>query len=192
MKRVTIKVKVKDIDEFEKRVKDINLEFEPTLYQHDRVYVPRGYQRGMNLPRLVMRTEMSSVDKPAIYKLILKRHIEDSGIEITDRSVIRDYTEIVNMIHQLGFVLATEVSRRRRRIKLSDTSRIYLDKVDKLDSYYVKIETALEEKDKVSEVMSDLKRTLKLFHLSSKEISQESYFEMLKKSDIIDSKNNAF
>ena len=192
MKRVTIKVKVKDIDEFEKRVKDINLEFEPTLYQHDRVYVPRGYQRGMNLPRLVMRTEMSSVDKPAIYKLILKRHIEDSGIEITDRSVIRDYTEIVNMIHQLGFVLATEVSRRRRRIKLSDTSRIYLDKVDKLDGYYVKIETALEEKDKVSEVMSDLKRTLKLFHLSSKEISQESYFEMLKKSDIIDSKNNAF
>ena len=192
MKRVTVKVKVKDIDEFEKRVKDINLEFEPTLYQHDRVYVPRGYQRGMNLPRLVMRTEMSSVDKPAIYKLILKRHIEDSGIEITDRSVIRDYTEIVNMIHQLGFVLATEVSRRRRRIKLSDTSRIYLDKVDKLDNYYVKIETALEEKDKVSEVMADLKRTLKLFHLSAEEISQESYFEMLKKSDIIDSKNNAF
>ena len=192
MKRVTIKVRVKDIDEFEKRVKDINLEFEPTLYQHDRVYVPRGYQRGMNFPRLVMRTEMSSVDKPAIYKLILKRHIEDSGIEITDRSVIRDYTEIVNMIHQLGFVLATEVSRRRRRIKLSDTSRIYLDKVDKLDNYYVKIETALEEKDKVSEVMADLKRTLKLFHLSAEEISQESYFEMLKKSDIIDSKNNAF
>lgn len=192
MKRVTIKVKVKDIDEFEKRVKDINIEFEPTLYQHDRVYVPRGYQRGMNLPRLVMRTEMSSVDKPAIYKLILKRHIEDSGIEITDRSVIRDYTEIVNMIHQLGFVLASEVSRRRRRIKLSDTSRIYLDKVDKLDGYYAKIETALEEKDKVSEVMADLKRTLKLFHLSVDEISQESYFEMLKKSDIIDSKNNAF
>ena len=60
MKRVTVKVKVKDIDEFEKRVKDINLEFEPTLYQHDRVYVPRGYQRGMNLPRLVMRTELAA------------------------------------------------------------------------------------------------------------------------------------
>ena len=61
-----------------------------------------------------------------------------------------------------------------------------------LDNYYVKIETALEERDKVSEVMADLKRTLKLFHLSAEEISQESYFEMLKKSDIIDSKNNAF
>ena len=188
MKRVTIKVKVDNIEEFEKRVKDISLEFEPTLYQHDRVYVPRGYKRGMNLPRLVMRTEMNSVDKPAIYKLILKRHIEDSGIEITDRSVVRDYTEIVNILHQLGFVLAKEISRRRRRIKLSDVSRIYLDKVDKLDGHYVKIETALEEDDKVSEVMADLKRTLKLFHLSTKNISQESYLEMLEKSDIIDNK----
>ena len=185
MKRVTIKVQVKDLSELEQRMKDISLEFEQTLYQHDRVYVPRGYKRGMNLPRLIMRTEMSSVDKPAIYKLILKRHIEDSGIEITDRSVIRDYSEIVNMLHQLGFVLATEVSRRRRRIKLSETSRIYLDMVDKLEHPYLKIETALDEKDKVAEVMADLKRTLKLFRLDKEEISQESYFEMLQKNDIM-------
>ena len=188
MKRVTVKVPVKDMEMLERRMKDISLEFESTLYQHDRVYVPRGYKRGMNLPRLVMRTEMSSVDKPAIYKLILKRHIEDSGIEITDRSIVRDYTEVVNIIQQLGFVLATEVSRRRRRIKLSETSRIYLDKVDKLEHPYLKIETALEEKDKVSEVLADIKRTLKLFHLDKQEISQESYFEMLQKNAIMDVK----
>ena len=90
MRRVNIKVKVDNLAEFEKRMKEIELEFEPTLYQHDRVYVPRGYKRGMSLPRLVMRTEMKTVDKPAKYKLILKRHIEDSGIEITDRSEVRD------------------------------------------------------------------------------------------------------
>lgn len=182
MKRVTIKVKVEDVAELERRMKEISLEFEQTLYQHDRVYVPRGYQRGMNLPRLIMRTEMTSVDNPPVYKMILKRHIEDSGIEITDRSVVRDYTEIVNMIHQLGFSLASEVSRRRKRIRLSDTSRIYLDKVDGLDGHYLKIETALEEKDKVSEVMEDLKRTLRLFfQLSDNDVSQESYFEMIQK-----------
>ena len=188
MKRVTIKVKVKDIAELEQRMRDISLEFEPTLYQHDRVYVPRGYKRGMNMPRLVMRTEMAAVDKPAVYKLIFKRHIEDSGIEITDRSVVRDYTEVANIIQQLGFVMATEVSRRRRRIKLSETSRIYLDKIDKLDEHYLKIETALDEDDKVSEVMDDLRRTLKLFHLSKEAISQESYFEMLQKNDIMGGK----
>lgn len=188
MKRVTVKVQVKDLGELETRMRDISLEFEPTLYQHDRVFVQRGYKRGMNMPRLVMRTEMSSVDKPAIYKLIFKRHIEDSGIEITDRSVIRDYTEVVNIIQQLGFVLAKEVSRRRKRVKLSEMSRIYLDKVDGLEHPYLKIETALEEKDKVSEVMADLKRTLKLFHLNKEEISQESYFEILQKNDIIENK----
>ncbi len=188
MKRVTIKVKVDNLSEFEKRMKDIDLEFEPTIYQHDRVYVPRGFKRGMNLPRLIMRTEMKSVDKPAVYKLILKRHIEDSGIEITDRSEVKDYTEIVNMIHQLGFVLVAEVSRRRKRIVLGETSRIYLDKVDKLPSHYVKIETALDEKDKVNEVMGDLERTLKLFHLSKNRVSHESYFEMIQKNDIISAK----
>ena len=145
MKRVTVKVKVDDIAEFEKRMREIDLEFEPTLYQHDRIYVPRGFKRGMNLPRLIMRTEMRSVDEPAKYKLILKRHIEDSGIEITDRSEVKDYAEIVNMLHQLGFVLAAEVSRRRKRITLGETSRIYLDKVDNLPGHYVKIETALDE-----------------------------------------------
>ena len=100
MKRVTVKVEVKDPQELERRMKEISLEFEPVLYQHDRVYVPRGYKRGMNMPRFVMRTEMTAVDKPAVYKLILKRHIEDSGIEIVDRSVIRDYTEIVKSLEE--------------------------------------------------------------------------------------------
>lgn len=188
MKRVTIKVQVKNPQELEARIKDISLEFEPVLYQHDRVYVQRGYKRGMNLPRFIMRTEMTAVDKPAVYKLILKRHIEDSGIEITNRSVIRDYTEIVGMLQQMGFVLASEVSRRRKRIKLSETSRIYYDTVDGLKDPYLKIETGLEEGDKVSDVMADLKRTLRLFHLSDKSISQESYFEILQKNTTINNK----
>lgn len=188
MKRVTVKVQVKNPQELEQRMKDISLEFEPVLYQHDRVYVQRGYKRGMNMPRFIMRTEMTAVDKPAVYKLIMKRHIEDSGIEITDRSVIRDYTEIVNMLQQLGFVLASEVSRRRKRIKLSETSRIYYDTVDGLSTPYLKIETSLDDGDKVSDVMADLKRTLKLFHLADENISQESYFEILQKNATINNK----
>ena len=188
MKRVIVKVRVENPEELERRMRDISLEFEPVLYQHDRVYVQRGFKRGMNLPRFVMRTEMTAADKPAVYKLILKRFIEDSGIEITDRSVVRDYTEVVNMLQQLGFVLASEVSRKRRRIKLSETSRIYYDVVDGLNTPYLKIETALEDNDKVSEVMADLKRTLKLFHLDKVEISQEPYFELLSKNAIMNNK----
>ena len=52
--------------------------------------------------------------------------------------------------------------------------------------HYRAFRDAVEEKEKVSEVMEDLQRTLKLFHLSKKKISQESYFEMLQKNDIMD------
>ena len=48
-------------------------------------YEAAGYKRGMNLPRLVMRTEMKAVDEPPKYSLILKRHIEDSGVDIIEK-----------------------------------------------------------------------------------------------------------
>ena len=67
-------------------------------------------------------------------------------------------------------------------------NNIYLDKVDNLPGHYVKIETALDENEKVSEVMEDLQRTMKLFHLPKKKISHESYFEMIQKNDIINAK----
>lgn len=181
MKKAIIKVKLNKLDQFEKRVKEISLDLTPTTWQHDRVYVPRGYKRGLNLPRLVMRTELKAVNAPPKYRLILKRHIEDSGIEITNRTEVSDYTELVNIIHQLGFVLAAEVSRRRREIEISENTQFYLDSIDGLEEHYVKLETVLEDNDKIADVMKDLKRTLKLFKLSKEEISTESYFEMINK-----------
>lgn len=188
MKRVAVKVEVPDLPELERRMNEISLEFEPTLYQHDRIFIQRGFKRGMNMPRMVMRTEMSAADKPAVYKLMFKRHIEDSGIEIVHRSMVGDYTEIVGILQQMGFVLDSEVSRKRRKIELSETSRIYLDKVDGLANAYLKIETALGPDDKVSDVVADLKRTLKLFHLGNDGLTQKPYFELLKNRDIIEAK----
>ncbi len=188
MKRVAVKVEVKDEAQLERRMNEISLEFEPVLYQHDRIFLQRGFRRGMNMPRLIMRTEMSASDKQAVYKLILKRHIEDSGIEIVQRTMVGDYTEMVGVLQQLGFELDSEVSRKRRKIELSETSRIYLDKVDGLDKTYLKIETALGPEDKVSDVMADLRRTLKLFQLHNDEITQKPYFELLKNRGIIDTK----
>ena len=73
MKKVILKCKLTSRDKFEEKLSDIDLDFSSIYWQHDRVYVPRGYKRGMNLPRLVMRTEMKAVDKPPKYSLILRR-----------------------------------------------------------------------------------------------------------------------
>ena len=171
MKKVILKVKLSSRDKFEQKLSDINLDFSQIYWQHDRVYVPRDYKKNSNYPRLIMRTEMHSVDKPARYKLILRRHIEDSGIDIVEETAIKDYENTVNIILQLGFKPSAEISRRRQDIKMDDNNIIYLDKIENLPGYYAKIESTLNPNDSIAEARFDLERT----------------FETLGESNFIDS-----
>ena len=159
MKKVILKCKLASRDGFEDKLSDIDLDFSAIYWQHDRVYVPRGYKPGMNLPRLVMRTEMKAVDKPPKYALILRRHIEDSGVDIIEETSINDYAATVNIILQLGFKLAGEVSRRRQDLKMGDGTYIYLDKIDSKPGYYAKIESTLGSDDTIADAREDLKKT---------------------------------
>ena len=159
MKKVILKCKLKNRDDFEQKLIDIDLDFSPIYWQHDRVYVPKNYKSQSNFPRLIMRTEMKAVDKPAKYFFILKRHIEDSGVDIVEETAVDDYEKIVNIILQLGFKPAAEVSRRRQNLKMGEGTYIYLDKIDHLPGYYAKIESELTEKDFVTDAKLDLEKT---------------------------------
>lgn len=176
MKKVILKCRLSSRDKFEDKLSDIDLDFSPVFWQHDRVYVPRGYKRGLNLPRLVMRTEMKAVDKPPKYSLILRRHIEDSGIDIVEETAIKDYEKTVNIILQLGFRPAGEVSRRRQALDMGDETYIYLDKIDGKNGYYAKIESVLAENDSVEEAKDDLKRTFET--LGESNFVDNAYFEL--------------
>ena len=103
--------------------------------------------------------EMRAVDKPAKYKLILKRHIEDSGVDIVEETSVKDYEKMVNIILQLGFKQTSEVSRRRQDLKMGEGTFIYLDKVENLPGYYAKIESELSPDDSVVEARIDLEKT---------------------------------
>lgn len=175
MKKVIVKAKVQNREKFEKKLAEVEMKFPPVYYQHDRVYVPRGYKRGMNLPRLVMRTEIKSVDKPAKYSLLLKRHIEDSGIDYIEETSVKDYAEMVNIILQLGFKLQKEVSKRRQMIEISDDAVLYLDHLDNGGGLFTKLEAKLLEGDSVELVKADLTKTLAVF--GEKEIIPSAYFE---------------
>ncbi len=177
MKKVIIKTKLKNHEEFEKKLEDIEFDFSPIIWQHDRVYLPKGFKHGMNYPRIIMRTEMKAVDKPAKYKMILKRHIEDSGVDVVDETEVKDYAEGVNIIHQLGFKKINEVSRRRQEIDMGDGTMLYMDNVEGVPGYYGKIETKIEEKESVNEVLDDLKKTMKV--LGADEIVEKAYFEQI-------------
>ncbi len=176
MKKVISKCKLKNRDNFEDKLSDIDLDFSPIYWQHDRVYVPKNYRPHSNFPRLIMRTEMKSVDKPAKYFFILRRHIEDSGVDIVEETAVTDYEKLVNIILQLGFKPIAEVSRRRQELKMGEGTYIYLDKIDNLPGYYAKIESDLTDKDSVIEAKEDLKKTFET--LGESNFVDESYFEL--------------
>ena len=160
MKKVILKCKLANRDNFEDKLNEIDLDFSAMYWQHDRVYVPRGYKRSMNLPRLVMRTEMKAVDEPPKYSLILKRHIEDSGVDIVETTPVEDYANTVNIILQLGFKPAAEVSRRRQELMMGPGTKIYLDEIDgRPGESYAKIESDLTTTDSILEAKEDLKKT---------------------------------
>ena len=176
MKKVILKCKLKSHDGFVKKLSDIELNFSPVYWQHDRIYVPRGYQKNMSFPRLIMRTEMKSVDKPAKYYFILKRHIEDSGADIVEETIVTDYEKLVNIILQLGFKPIAEVSRRRQELDMGENTFIYLDKVDNLQGYYAKIESPLSSNDSIKEAKQDLEKTFRT--LGESTFVDSTYFEL--------------
>ena len=176
MKKVILKCQLSSSDKFEKKLSDIDLDFSPIYWQHDRVYVPRNYKRGMNLPRLIVRTNMKAVDVSPEYLLILKRHIEDSGVDVVEETDIKDYASVVNIILQLGFKLAAEVSRRRQELKTGEGTYIYLDKIDNQPGYYAKIESDLSAEDSVTAAREDLKKTFET--LGESNFVDKSYFEL--------------
>lgn len=176
MKKVILKCKLTNRDSFENKLSDIDLDFGPIYWQHDRIYVPRGYKPKSNFPRLVMRTELKAVDEEPQYFLILRRHIEDSGIDIVEETPVTDYTTTVNIILQLGFRQSGEVSRRRQDLDMGEGTTIHLDELDGRPDTYAKIETILQDNDSVTEVRNDLKKTFET--LGEKEIVESTYFEL--------------
>ena len=182
MKKIVLKAKVKSYDDFEKNLDEIGKDLAPIIWQHDRVFVPRGYKRGMNFPKIIMRTEMKAVDRPAQYEMILRRHVEDSGIDIIESTVVKDYVDSVNIIYQLGFKNIAEVSRRRQIADLGEGIKIYLDKIDNLNGYYAKMEMVLRDEDVVAEVRDDMKKTFRDVFKIEKFVEQ-SYFEILEENE---------
>lgn len=177
MKKVILKCKLKSRDSFEDKLSDIDLDFSAMYWQHDRVYAPRGYQSRMNYPLLVMRTEMKAVNETPKYYLVLRRHIEDSGVDIVETTQIADYTNMVNIILQLGFRQVGEVSRRRQDLIMGEGTKIHLDEIDgHPGEAFAKIESELTSVDTVAEAKEDLKKTFET--LGETNFIDRPYFEM--------------
>ena len=180
MKRIIIKSQLNNRFDLLNRLSDIGFSFEDPYFQHDRVFVPRDYEESNNYPRLTLRTEVRNQKTPPVYKLSLRRHIEDSGVDIVEMTEITSYESAANIIAQLGFTLRAEISRERRALRLSDHIRFYLDKVEGLSGEFIKLEADLRPEDKVSAIKKDLEDSLVTLGQPAKDRLSTPYADLLK------------
>ena len=78
---------------------------------------------------------------------------------------------------QLGFKAKAEISRQREEQDMGAGVRLVVDKVEGLPGYYVKLESELDDDDKVGEVREDMENTFRVLGQTS-EIVKEPYADM--------------
>jgi adenylate cyclase class IV len=122
-----------------------------------------------------MTTEVKAVDRPANYTLVLRRHIEDSGIDVVEETPVKDYAGMVNIIMQLGFKQLSEFSMRRQEIRIDEKTVLYLDSIDNEKWYYVKLETEVTDDSSIEETKRELLKTLE--SLGASDVIRYSYGE---------------
>ena len=183
MKRVVVKMKLPSKAEFVKMLADIDMEFSEAFWQHDRVFVPKGYERGKGLPKLCLRTIVKDTEKPAVYALVLRRHIENKGIDVVNFTTFKDYTEMAAILYQMGFEVKYEVARQRQELSMGDSVKIYLDKVEGLAGYYAKIESTLNDEDEPEDVREDLTKTFEVLKVGRKNVVDKNYGELLEEDN---------
>lgn len=178
MQKLIYKTKLKNRDEFETRLAELDFDFGPMYWQHSRIFVPRNYQNHSNYPRMILRIEMKAVDRPAKYELICKRHIESSGITVVHTTQVKDYAEAANILLQLGFVMQAEIPRRRQEVEISEKTKVYIDKIDNLSGYYAKIEINIGKDEDIEGAQRELEKLLNDFGIIENSRLRETYAEL--------------
>ena len=81
------------------------------------------------------------------------------------------------MVHQLGFRKMAEMSRQRRALWIEEKTVMYLDKVEGLDDYYLKLEAEVGDNDSVEAVWRDLLSLLAM--IGQESFTMQTYAELL-------------
>ena len=55
MRKIVLKVRLKNRDKFEEKLDRAGIDLGQVVWGHDRIYLPRGYKRGGNYPRFILR-----------------------------------------------------------------------------------------------------------------------------------------
>lgn len=178
MRKVIVKTKLHNRQNLLMVLNEIGFNFEPSYWQNDRIFVPKNYNREHASPRLSLRTVVRR-DGKTIYALVMRQHFAKDGIDIINRTVVEDYAEAAHIIYSLGYTLRADISRRREELQMGESVKLYIDNIDGLDGYYLKIESVLSEKEDPAAARQDLIDTFGVLELRGARPIELTYGELL-------------
>ena len=181
MKKAIIKTKIHSRIGFFETLDSIGFNFEPDYWQHDRIFVPRNYDRNKAYPRLSLRTVVRK-DGETLYALVMRQHFTQNNLDVINRTLVGDYAEAAHILDSLGYEFKAEVSRRRSELAMGETVRIYVDKIDGLDGYYAKIETILDKNESPEEAREDLIQSFHVLGVEDVVPINQTYGELIESS----------
>lgn len=173
MKTVIVKARVKDKIALMKNIQATGNDFGKSVFQNDRVFLPRGYQPSRNLPKLMLRTELIDPRRKPWYQLIQKRHIVAENTDLIHITPVLDYAETAHIIQQLGFDLRVEIMRHRQKMEIDEVV-FYLDDVEGLGSY-IKLEREVFNGESPEIIRQELWNILRVLGVDESTSEPETY-----------------
>ena len=182
MIEVEAKLKIDSIDHKEERIKELKGEYKGEKTEIDLYF---GYPNSQILSGgAALRVRDSDRKYRLTYKGPKKDDETTSREEIEIR--IESATEMIKILNELGFYELCQVKKLRKTYNLEDLV-ITLDNVDGLGEF-IEVEGKASNTEEFKEQKDNIFKLLKKLGLSSEEISQRSYLEML--LDMKENSNN--
>ncbi len=173
MIEVETKLKTDCMEHIEERINEFNVEYKGEKTQIDRYFDHSNIQILSGGGALRVRNADGK------YRLTYKGPKKDN--ETTSRAEleirIESAMEMIKILDELGFYEICEVKKLRKTYLLKDLI-ITLDNVDELGEF-IEVEGKASNDEEFKEKKDEIFKLLKKLGLSTEEISQRSYLEML-------------
>ena len=172
VREIEIKLKVKDLDELEKKMSEAGCVFGESFKQHDVIYSDKNNSRKFDEPiegdvSVRIRYEENSV------KLTLKQQRSYQMDCIEYETEIKDPKVFDGMLKVLGWIPECEVCKTRKKGKLGDYEAS-LDNVEKLGSF-VELEMITDDDADPQKAREELFKVMQQFGFSEADEETDGY-----------------
>lgn len=184
MRELEVKARVSNPSLVLSELESLNVKFGSPIAQHDRVFSPASVkdefgtrQIGVNFFRVRRQGDKSF--------LTLKRSKTNELDSFELETTVSDPDKVEKMLEALGYVLASEIKKIRRKSQLKDIE-ICLDEVEQLGTF-IELEKLLEDDGDIRGVQNELFNFLKRVGIKDSDRIEQGYDTLmvttLKKKD---------